>query len=156
MDWADLARHGPAIATVRAFVEASGALRVAVLLDDGGGEGMVLECEPGRSLEVTSAAGELFVLPLEATEAVAPLPVPIPLAAPPTAIDVDLEAGRVLAPVGVVPALAEGVLALARALGGRTVATAEFATRDSARPLTIAGRKGEGIVLAIGDEQFEL
>jgi hypothetical protein len=156
MDWADLARHGTAIATVRVFAETSGAQRVAVLLDAGAGEGIVLECEPGRPLEVTSEDGERFVLPPEATDSVAALPVEIPLAAPATAIEVDPDADRVLAPVGVVPALADGVLALARALGGRTVATAEFATRDPARPLTIAGREGEGVVLAIGDQQFEL
>jgi hypothetical protein len=52
--------------------------------------------------------------------------------------------------------LAEVVLALARAAGGRSVATVDFPTRDPELPLTIAAREGEPIVLAIGDRQFLL
>jgi hypothetical protein len=48
------------------------------------------------------------------------------------------------------------VLALARAFGGRSVATADFATRDPELPLTIAAREGEPLVLAAGDRRFLL
>ena len=43
-----------------------------------------------------------------------------------------------------------------RAFGGRSVATATFATRDPALPLTVAAREGEPIVLDIGGRQFAL
>jgi hypothetical protein len=52
--------------------------------------------------------------------------------------------------------LAEVVLALARAAGGRSVATVDFSTRDPELPLTIAAREGEPVVLAIADLQFLL
>ena len=52
--------------------------------------------------------------------------------------------------------LGEAVLGLAAAFGGRSVATADFPTRDADRPLTIAARQGEPIVLAVGEEQFVL
>ena len=48
------------------------------------------------------------------------------------------------------------MLALARAFGGRTVASADFATRDPAVPLTIAAREGEPVLLALAGRHFEL
>ena len=48
------------------------------------------------------------------------------------------------------------MLALASAFGGRTVATAEFATHDPHLPITFAAREGERVVLAAGDAQYEL
>ena len=48
------------------------------------------------------------------------------------------------------------VLALARAFGGLTVATAEFATSDPDLPITFAARDGEPVVLGAGDAQYEL
>lgn len=154
-DWAAPARHAVAIATVRAFAEASGAERVAVLLDPGAGEPVMLECVPGAPLELT-AGDERFSIPPDATEDIEPLPVKAPLAPPGSAIDIDAEAGEVHAPIGVVPSLAEGLLALARALGGRTVASADFATREPGRPLTLAAREGESVIVAVGEKHFEL
>jgi hypothetical protein len=52
--------------------------------------------------------------------------------------------------------LATALKALARTLGGRSVATARFATRDPDLPITLAAREGERVVLAAGDAQFEL
>jgi SAM-dependent methyltransferase len=68
------------------------------------------------------------------------------------ALAVDPATGELSAPLGAVANLAGGVLALARAFGGRSVATAEFATRDPDLPLTIAGREGEPIVVAAGEQ----
>ncbi len=154
-DWASLARHAPALATVRAFAEGSGAERVAVLLDDPGREPVLVECAPGAPIELTRG-DEVFVLGVDATDGVAPLPVAVPRAAPGSAITADPETGEIHAPLGVIPALADGLMALARALGGRSIASADFPTRDADAPLTIAAREGEGIVVAVGDRQFEL
>jgi len=75
-------------------------------------------------------------------------------APPPTTIVLDVVQEEIIAPVGVVAAFADGVLELARALGGRSVASVDFPTRDPALPLTVAAREGEGVVLATGDVQF--
>ncbi len=47
-------------------------------------------------------------------------------------------------------------LGVAAAFGGRSVATADFATRDPEMPITIAAREGEPLVLAAGDRRFVL
>ena len=154
-DAGTLARHAIAIATVRTFLEASRAARVVVVLEAPGGTSVMLEAEPGAPLELTTEAGTFEVAP-GAVDGVAPLPVEAPLAPPASALGVDLVAGEIHAPIGVVPSLADEVLALARAFGGRTVASAEFATRDPDVPLTLAARDGEGVVAAAGDEQFRL
>jgi hypothetical protein len=148
-------RHGPALATLVAFTDACGAVRVAVLLDVGAAEGVVVECRPREPAEIV-LDDVAYVVPRETTGAVAPLPVEAPHAPPGTAMTVDAVTGEVAAPIGVLPALAEGVLALATALGGRSVVTAEFATRDPETPFTLAARAGEDVVLAVGDEHFAL
>ena len=75
---------------------------------------------------------------------------------PPTALTIDPETGELEAPIGAVTNLARGVLGLAAAFGGRSVATADFATRDPDLPITIAAREGEPLVLAAGDRRFVL
>jgi hypothetical protein len=73
---------------------------------------------------------------------------------PATALTVDPETGELAAPIGVLASMAGAVLALAGAFGGRSVATAEFATRDADRPLAIAARPGEPVVAQLGAETF--
>ena len=48
------------------------------------------------------------------------------------------------------------MLGLAQAFGGRSVATADFATREPDLPLTIAAREGDPLVIAAGDRRFVL
>ena len=153
--WAQVARHVAALATVGTFGDACGAARVAVLLDVGEPEGIVVERSGPGALEVV-LDGVAYLVPREALSGVAALPVPAPLAPPGSAMTVDGVTGEVVAPIGVLESLGEGVLALAAALGGRTVVTAEFATQDPATPFTLAARRGEPVVLAVGDEHFEL
>ena len=64
--------------------------------------------------------------------------------------------GELAAPIGAIANLAEAVLGLARAFGGRSVASAEFATHDPELPMTIVARQGEPLLLAVGDGRFEL
>jgi hypothetical protein len=150
-----IARHETALATVREFAERSGAVRVVVLLDTGDGRTATLvEAEPRGRLLLTT--GETtYEVPDSALDGVSPRPLhpPKPLAA--SAWQVDPETGEVAAPLGAVASLGLGVLELARVLAGRTVATADFATRDG-EPVTIAARVGEPLLLAVGDAQFEL
>ena len=72
--------------------------------------------------------------------------------------DVDVEKGEVAGPVGGLQHLAGGVAALARVLGGRNVAMAQFATSDPAAPLSLTARAdgSDPIVVLLGEEEFEL
>jgi hypothetical protein len=147
-----LARHAAAVATVRAFADAANAQRVAAVLD--GAQPALVEWAAGEPLQVTEG---------ETTHEIpdgVPLGPPLGFAevrpAPASAVAVDPEAGELAAPVGAISNLAEGVLSLAKAFGGRSVATADFATRDPELLLTIAARAGEPILVALGDRQFEL
>ena len=149
-----VARHAEAVATVRAFAERAGALRVVVLIDRGDGPATMLDWTPA-ALELTDAEGAWKVPPGT------PAPVPPRLLPdlrppPPTALSLDPETGELEAPLGVVANLGRSVLALATAFGGRSVATADFATRDPQLPITIAAREGEPLVLAAGDRRFTL
>lgn len=149
-----LTRNAEAVATVRAFAERSGSLRV-VLLVDAGAEATMLDCAPSGALELTEA-GRMFEIPADAPVDAVPRALPDIRPAPRTTLSIDPETGELEAPLGAVANLARAVLALARAFGGRSVATADFATRDPDLPFTIAAREGEPLVLAAGDRRFVL
>jgi hypothetical protein len=153
---AALARHGEAVATVRAFSDRSGAQRVVLLADSGDGSvATMLDCAPSGDVELTDGEGTWVVpagLPVDA----APRPFPELRPPPASALTVDPATGELEAPLGTIANLGAAVLGLASAFGGRSVATAEFATRDPRLPITIAGREGEPLVLAAGDRRFQL
>jgi hypothetical protein len=150
-----LARHAEAVATVRAFAERSGAARVVLLVDDGDGPATMLDCAADGDLDLTDADGAWHV-PAGTPVGASPRPLPELRPPPPTALAIDPESGELEAPLGAVTNLGRAVLGLARAFGGRSVATADFATRDPALPITIAAREGEQLVLAAGDRRFVL
>jgi hypothetical protein len=145
-----------AVATVRAFVSASGAERVVLLLDNGvERDATMVECAPDGSLAV-SERDETFAIDARTPPGAAPRALPELRPAPATAVAIDVETGELEAPLGAVANLARGVLALARAFGGRSVASVDFPTRDPELPLTIAARDGDPLVVAAGDRRFEL
>jgi hypothetical protein len=150
----EVARHAEAVATVRAFAQRSGALRVVLLVDGGEGVVTMLDCA-GGALELTEA-GRTVTVSAATPVAAAPRPLPELRPPPPTALAINPETGELEAPLGAVANLGRAVLGLARAFGGRTVATADFATRDPELPITIAARDGEPLVLAAGDHRFVL
>jgi hypothetical protein len=151
-----LARHAEAVATVRAFAERSGAERVVLLVDPGDGStATMLDCASGGTLELTDG-DRRWDVPPGARVAASPRPLPELRPPPPTALAVDPETGELEAPLGVIANLGQAVLGLATAFGGRSVATADFATRDPELPITIAAREGEPLVLAAGDRRFVL
>ena len=151
-----LARHASALATVREFGRRAEAERVVVLLDLGaGGEAAMVEWRPGAPLAVTE--GETtWAVPDESAGAVPPLALTAVRAVPASAVRVDEATGEIAAPIGAVEHLADAVLDLARAFGGRSVASADFPTADPGVPLTIAARPGEPVLVEIGETQFEL
>ena len=153
----DLATHNSVaqlpvvLATLQDFSARAGAERVAVLLD----------CEPpllverleDASLHVTE--GEMTRVATSRPETLG-LALPDLRAVPASALSADPDTGELAAPIGSIQLLADSVLALARALGGRSVATATFATRDPDTPLTLAAREGEPVVLDIAGRHFNL
>jgi hypothetical protein len=150
-----LARHSEEIATVRVFRERSGASRVVLLVAAGEGETAMFECDATGAIEITEGDAVAFI-PATAAVPAPPRPLPGIRPTPATAIHLDAQTGELAAPLGTVDHLASSVLALARAFGGLTVATAEFATHDPQLPITFAAREGERVVLAAGEEQYEL
>jgi hypothetical protein len=141
-----------AVATALAFADAAGAHRVVLLIDRGDdAPALMVDVVHDGSAEVTDGDH------VEATDtppAAAPKPLPEIRATPHTAIRLDYATGELSAPIGAIEHLADSVKALAGAFGGRTVATAEFPTRDF--PITIAAREGEPAVLSAGDEEYQL
>jgi hypothetical protein len=135
------------LATVADFAARSGAERVIAVLDS----------EPPLMVERLED-GTLAVTEGETTRAADPGPAPLALpelrAIPASALSAAPETGELAAPLGAIQHMVESVLALARVLGGRSVATATFATREPGTPLTVAAREGDPIVLDIAGRQF--
>ena len=151
-----IARHAEAIATVRAFAAQSEALRVVLLLDLGDEqEPAMLDAAPGGALELTDD-GSSHDVPAEMPVPAPPRALPEIRPAPSSALTADPLTGELAAPIGAIANLGHAVLGLARAFGGRCVATAEFATQDPDLPMTIVAREGEPLLLAVGDGRFEL
>jgi hypothetical protein len=151
-----LRRHAEAIATVRAFADRSGADRVVLLVDPGDGTtATMLECAPGGNLELTEGDATVAI-PADTLVDAPPRELPELRPPPATAVAIDPATGELEAPLGAIANLGRAVLALAAAFGGRSVATADFATRDPAVPITIAAREGEPLLLAAGDRRFVL
>jgi hypothetical protein len=146
-----------AAATLAAFVARTGAQAAIALVDRGeAASPAMIECTPGSAPVVTI---EAHAWSLDVAAA-APEPLPLPAGLDRMrrlpALEVDAAAGEIAAPLGAVAALGEAVRDLAAVLSGRGVATARFATTDPTAPLTVAARRGEPLVLALGEEQFQM
>jgi hypothetical protein len=132
----------PVADAVAEFLTRVGATRVAVLVDRGEEPAALIE-----ALEDGTVAGE-------AGEGIAAPAVPEMRAIPPLTVTRTSEG--VDLPLVQLAYLAGHVRDLAAGLGGRSVATAEFASSDPERPLVIAARAGEPLVVAVGEEMYPL
>jgi hypothetical protein len=151
-----IARHAEAIATVRAYAERSTAERVVLLVDRGDDDPpLMLDRAADGSIELTDG-GEPVAIPAGALVPAEPRPLPELRPAPPALLRADPATGELAAPIGAIANMGHGVLGLARAFGGRSVASADFATEDPELPMTIVARDGEPLLLAVGDGRFEL
>jgi hypothetical protein len=151
-----IARHAEAIATVRAYAQRANAERVVLLVDRGDDEppAMVDRAADG-TIELTEG-GELVTVPAATLVPAEPRALPELRTAPSSALRADPSTGELAAPIGAIANMGAGVLGLARAFGGRSVASADFATYDPGLPMTIVAREGEPLLLAVGDGRFEL
>lgn len=139
--------------TLRAFVHASGALEATLLLDQGA-ELPVLAVECPAVGPVLLAEGE-EVVQLDADRLAAqPLPLPDVRELPP--FEVDAVRAEITAPLGGVEHHARAVRELAELFPGRSVVAVAFATTDLETPLQIVARAGDPVVLALGEEQYEM
>ena len=127
---------------------------MVLLVDPGDGATAAMLDWPPATLELTEG-GRTWQVPGHRRRA-DPRPFPELRPPPATAIAIDPDSGELEAPLGAIANLGRAVLGLASAFGGRSVATAEFATRDPAVPITIAAREGEPLLLAAGDRRFVL
>jgi hypothetical protein len=134
-------------ATLRAFLDSAGAQRAAALLDRDAPA--LVECEAGGAATVAEGDEQRPLLAAAET-----LPLPHLHSFPP--IDVDAGRAQLTAPPGAVAHLAGAVRELSNHLGGRSVLTVEWTTTDPEAPFTVAARTGEPLVVALGDETFEM
>lgn len=147
--------HDVLLATVRDFADRSGALRVLVVLDRGP-DRLAPTIEAERDGDLTILQGEdSYLVPPGDLLGVQPLHIHMVQAIPATALDVDVITDRIEAPIGVLDALAQSVRDLASAMGGRSVAQAEFATRSGVE-IALTAREGDPLVVTAGDAQFEM
>jgi hypothetical protein len=139
--------------TLRAFVAACGAFAAVLLLDQGTETPpLLVDCPAAGPL--TLSEGEDTVA-LDADRLVAaPLALPEVRALPP--FEVDALRAEITSPLGGVEHLARAVRELVGMFPGRSVLTVTFATSDPDVPLHLAARSGDAIVLALGDEHFEM
>jgi hypothetical protein len=152
---AALARHGEAVAIAREFAHRSQALRVVLLVDRGEQTPpLMVDCDQLGEVEITDQ--DAVVTIPGATMTTARPDVPDVRAIPATAVSMDLITGELAAPLGAIEHLADALQQLARQLGARSVATAEFATSDPETPITLAAREGEPTVLAAGEHEYTL
>jgi len=145
------------VATLRAYLERSKAIRAIVLLDRGDDRApLMLDCPAGEPVEVAEGERTTVLAGAAAAAAAAAEPLPLGDVRAMPAVEVDAGSASIAALPGVMEHAARGVRDLAAALGGRTVVTVQLATTDAETPLAIAARTGEPVVLVLGDEQFPM
>jgi hypothetical protein len=144
------------VVLLREFLHRSGAVRAVAVTEGAPGEGpAIVDCGRLRPIEV-EAGGRTVLVPHGAALDVAPPPLPEIRQLPP--FEVDVASAQIAAPPGAVAYVATAVRGLAAMLGGRNVAMAQFTTSDPDAPLTITARAdgSEPLVLALGEEEFEM
>jgi hypothetical protein len=140
-----------AIALARELLHRSGALRVSIALD--AQPPAIVGCERFGAVVVHEHDVEIE-LPHDAG-ADAELPeLPLIRQLPP--FEVDATTGSVAGVLGGLEMLGRGVRELAGLLPGSSVVAAEFETTDPQCPLGLAGRRGEPVVVLLGEHEFEL
>jgi hypothetical protein len=141
----------PVVATLRDVLHRSGALRVVALLR--GDEPAVVD------------VGRLLPVEVQTPERIVHLPHAIELDAEPLGFvearqlppfEVDATTGEVVGAIGGLHYLADVALGLCDLLGDHSVAMLTVPTTTPELPLSVTARRGEPIVIAIGEDTFEL
>ena len=144
----------PVVVLLREFLHRSGAVRAVGVVDMAPGEGPALvDC--GRLLPTEVSAGGRTVHLPHAVELDAEIP-PVPDVRQLPAFDVDRATGEVSSPLGGLEHYAIAVRELAQRLGPGSVALVTFETTDPDAPLSITARGEDPLVLAIGEDEYEM
>lgn len=141
-------------ATLRAFVEGTGALRAVLLLDrENGAAPLMIDVSAGGVVETTEGEQSRA---LDGSEAVLAASLELPELRAFGAMDLDVQAGTLSGPLGALDHVGRAVRDTAALFPGRSVLTVGFETSDPETPLFLAARRGEPMVLVLGDAQYEL
>jgi hypothetical protein len=134
-------------ATLRSFVSRGGAVHVVAATPNG-----MFGCDAAGT--VTFQVGEEDEPVVLEVEEATPAALDVePRRLPPFVADELL--GEVSGPLGGLEHVAEAALALSRALGEPSAAVVWLETTDDTQ-LAISAREGEGVVVVIGDESFQM
>jgi hypothetical protein len=142
----------PVVETLRVFLHDSGAVRVVAVID-AENEPAIVDVGRLAPVEVTTNVGMVH-LPHAIELDAEPLARPRVHQLPP--FEVDADDATVIGTMGGVDMVADALKELAAAFGGNSVAMAQFPTSTPDLQLTVSARIGEPVIVAIGDDQFEL
>ena len=136
------------VVALRDFLHRSGALRAVAAVDHA-----IVDCPRFAPVEI-ERDGQIVAIPHGlALDAIAPV---LPAFEQPPPFEVDPEHGEVRAPLGSLQSLGSAVRALAGSLASGAVVVASFATTTPDLLLSISARENEPVVVALGEEIFEL
>lgn len=139
--------------TLRAFTRAAGAEAAILLLDRGdGGQPFVVECPPEGLALLAEGEHTVHLDP----DRLSADPLPLPPLTPWALCNPALVREQIDAPSDELEQLARALRQLTSRFPGRSVLSATFPTTDPDVPLHIAARTGDPLVLALGDDQFEM
>jgi hypothetical protein len=142
------------VETLRDVLHRSGALRVAAVVDIPDGPAALVDV--GRLAPVEVQIGDRTMHLPHAIELDAePLGRDIELRQLPP-FEVDPASGEVVGTLGGLDMLADAMRAVARLLGGRSVAIAQYQTTTPDVPLTVSARGSDPVVVTLGEEEWEL
>jgi hypothetical protein len=145
------------VVALREFLHRAHAVQVQALVDRGNDEpAALITCGRLEPIEVVRGEHVVHLPHAVELEATPPDSEAVPSVAPVPPLVVDPDEGTVTGPLGAVEAAAHAVEALARHLGGRSVAMAFYPTTAPDLPLGIAARAGEPTLITIGEQQFGL
>jgi hypothetical protein len=137
------------VVALREFIHRSGALRVVAVTPDS-----MVDCPRLAPIEVTTE-GATVALP-HAIELDVDDPIDVPSVLQPPPFEVDPDVPEVRSPIGVLQAMGDAVRALANSIGPTVVVMATFPTLPPEHALSITARGAEPLVLALGEQLFEL
>jgi hypothetical protein len=143
----------PAIVALREFLHATSALEAQGVVDRGETPPALVTVGRATPIEVVDGARTVHLPHAVELDVEKPAFQHVPQLPP---FEIDAGEGTVSGALGGVQALADQVEALARTLGGRSVALAFYPTTEPELPLGIAARAGEPTLVTLGDQQFTL
>jgi len=140
-----------AVALARELLHGTAALIVSVALDRP--TPALIECARLRAIVIREAGGERQ-LPHDAAADVELPQLPLMRQLPP--MEVDPATGKVAGVIGGLDMLGQAIREIACLLPDASVVAAQYETTEPDTPLGLAARRGEAVVVLLGEHEFEL